>query len=82
MTWLRLYHILNQYSNIKAILNHPKGEVSDCIVTKEKPNDMLVYGTTAEIKTYLEKWLSQFKNRTKTPSFQDKIAKNGIRLIS
>lgn len=47
--------------NVIAKLNHPKGDVSDCIVTEDRPNDMLVYGTTKEIKTYLEKWLSQFE---------------------
>jgi len=47
--------------NVIAKLNHPKGDVSDCIVTEDRPSDMLVYGTTKEIKTYLEKWLSQFE---------------------
>jgi hypothetical protein len=35
--------------------------VSDCIVTEDRPSDMLVYGTTKEIKIYLEQWLSQFE---------------------
>jgi hypothetical protein len=46
--------------NVIAKLNHPKGDVNDCIVTEDRPNDMLVYGTKKEIKTYLEKWLFQF----------------------
>jgi hypothetical protein len=49
-------------NNVIANLNHPKGDVNDCIVTEDKPNDMLVYGTTKEVKTYLEKWLSQFND--------------------
>lgn len=46
--------------NVIAKLNHPEGDVSDCIVTEDRPNDMLVYGTRKAIKVYLEKWLSQF----------------------
>jgi hypothetical protein len=49
------------HENVIAKLNHPKGDVKDCIVTENKPNDMLVYGTCKEIKFYLEKWLSQFE---------------------
>jgi hypothetical protein len=48
--------------NVIAKLNHPKGDVSDCIVTEDRSNDMLVYGTTKEIKTYLEKWIAQFES--------------------
>lgn len=47
--------------NVIANLNHPKGDVSDCIVTDTRPMDMLVYGTTEEVKIYLMKWLSQFE---------------------
>lgn len=46
--------------NVISKLNHSKGDVSDCIVTEDRPNNMLVYGTTKEVKAYLEKWLSQF----------------------
>lgn len=46
--------------NVIAKLNHPNGDVNDCIVTEDRPNDMLAYGTTKEIKAYLNKWLSQF----------------------
>ena len=47
--------------NVISNLHHPDGDVSDCIVTEDRPNDMLVYGNSKEIKFYLEKWLSQFE---------------------
>lgn len=47
--------------NVINNLNHPEGDVSDCIVIEDKPNDMVVYGTGEEVKIYLEKWLSQFR---------------------
>lgn len=47
--------------NVINNLHYPDGDVSDCIVTEDRPNDMLVYGNSKEIKFYLEKWLSQFE---------------------
>lgn len=48
-------------NNVIYNLHHPYGDVSDCIVTEDRPDDMLVYGTSKEIKMYLKKWLSQFE---------------------
>lgn len=48
-------------NNVISNLHHPDGDVSDCIVTEDRPDDMWVYGTSKEIKFYLKKWLSQFE---------------------
>lgn len=47
--------------NVIKNLIHPNSDVSDCIVTEDRPNDMLVYGNTKEVEFYLKKWLSQFE---------------------
>ncbi len=46
--------------NVISKLYHPEGDVSEYIVTHDKPNHTLVCGSTQEVKFCLEKWLSQF----------------------
>jgi hypothetical protein len=46
--------------NVIQNLDHPKGDVRDCIVQEDRPKNMRVYGTSDEVKFYLEKWLQNF----------------------